>query len=149
MEFPLLAPQTLSESRAHPTHRAHPARYVVQDESGERMALRPENVQQVVKGVVITNIEGDPSLNGQKGSLIYYNADKDRCNVRLARRTVSVRPENVLLPNGTCVTIRQVVARPQINGLRGTIQEFDKDSGRYTVQLLKESLKLKPANVLA
>lgn len=26
----------------------------------------------------------------------------------MINRTVSVRPENVILPNGTCVTIRQV-----------------------------------------
>ena len=64
-------------------------------------------------------------------------------------RSVSVKPENVVLPPGTCVTVRSVQAKPQLNGQRGTITSFDREVGRFVVQLSSETVKLKPANVLA
>jgi hypothetical protein len=65
-------------------------------------------------------------------------------------RSVSVRPENVVLPSDTCVTIRQVQARPELNGVRGTIESYDRAAGRYVVKLSKsEAVRLKPGNVIA
>ena len=131
-------------------------RYLVRaDEDGEVLSLKPGNLQQLVRGVTLAGIEGEPGLNGKSGTLLKHDPAKDRYLVRLAAlpRTVAVRPENVVLPAGTCVTIKGVVARPELNGRRGTVaQAFDAAAGRYVVAAGAaggEQLKLRPANVLA
>jgi len=128
-------------------------RYVVGlDESGETLALRPDNVQQLLPGVILQGLDSEPDLNGKSGTLLKYDALKDRYAVRLAavRRTLSVKADNVKLPKGSVVTIRGVVAKPALNGRRGTVAGFDAEGGRYLVQTSKdEQLKLKPQNVVA
>ena len=57
-------------------------RYVVQLDGGETLSLKPANVQQMVSGVILVNIEGDASLNGKSGTLLKYDRDKDRYAVR-------------------------------------------------------------------
>jgi len=85
----------------------------VQLDDGEQLSVRPQNLQQLVPGVVLTGLsDGDasegPSLNGKSGVLLKFDAKKERYNVRLTavRRTVAVKPENVVLPAGIVVTIR-------------------------------------------
>jgi curved DNA-binding protein CbpA len=126
-------------------------RYVVNVE-GESVALKPTNLQQIVKGVILQNIESDNSLNGKSGTLLKYDAEKDRYTVRLTvmNRAVSVKPDNVELPKGTVVTMRQLKSRPEVNGKRGTIVKFDRAAGRYQVQISqKETLSVKAGNVIA
>ena len=66
------------------------------------------------------------------------------------RRAVSVRPENIILPAGTVVTVRGVQAKPALNGQRGTIDSFDREAGRFVVKFPRnETVKLKPSNVFA
>ena len=130
-------------------------RYVVElgdEDDSQQVSLKSDNLQQLVRGVILQGIDSDASLNGKSGSLLRYDAQKDRYLVRLAAipRALSLRPESVLLPNGTCVTIRNLQAKPVLNGQRGTITSFDRQAGRYVVQLNQsESAKLKPGNVLA
>jgi len=88
-------------------------RYIVQLDDGEQLSVRPQNLQQLVPGVVLTGLsDGDasegPSLNGKSGVLLKFDANKERYNVRLTavRRTVAVKPENIVLPAGIVVTIR-------------------------------------------
>lgn len=128
-------------------------RYVVQIEDDDAtLSLRPENLQQIVPGVTLRNIEADESLNGKSGTLLKFDPAKDRYTVSLnaLRRVLSVRPDNIVLPPGTCVTIRDVQSKPQLNGKRGTVRTFDRESGRFVVQLSPtEQVKLRPANVVA
>lgn len=54
------------------------------------------------------------------------------------------------IPNGTVVSLRELVSKPERNGDRGEIQDFDPATGRYTVVLedSDEALRVKPNNLL-
>lgn len=55
---------------------------VKEDESGEILALKPTNVQQIVQSCILAGIEGEPQLNNKSGTLLKFDAEKDRYNVR-------------------------------------------------------------------
>jgi hypothetical protein len=58
-------------------------RYVVQEESeGETLSLKPTNLQQLVPGCKLQGIESEPGLVGKTGTLLRYDAGKDRYLVR-------------------------------------------------------------------
>ena len=54
------------------------------------------------------------------------------------------------IPTGTIVSLKGLVSRPEKNGDRGQIVQYDPASGRYVVQLedTEETLKVKPSNLL-
>lgn len=54
------------------------------------------------------------------------------------------------IPNGTVVSLKNLVSQPERNGDRGEIADFDPSSGRYTVVLedTDEMLRVKPDNLL-
>jgi len=124
-------------------------RYVVrlQDED-QTLALKMENVQQVVRNVEIQGLESKPEFNGQKGILFDYNDAKARCYVRVGGASISVQTGNVVLPSGTVVNIMNLVKGPQYNGRWGTIRDVNRADGRYTIELLGgEKLRVRFANV--
>ena len=54
------------------------------------------------------------------------------------------------IPNGTVVSLRDLVGKPERNGDRGEVQDFDPATGRYTVVVedTDEALRVKPNNLL-
>ena len=54
------------------------------------------------------------------------------------------------IPNGTVVSLKDLVSQPERNGDRGEISDYDPRSGRYTVVLedTDEMLRVKPTNLL-
>lgn len=54
------------------------------------------------------------------------------------------------IPNGTVVSLKDLIGQPERNGDRGEIAGYDPSSGRYTVALedSEEYLKVKPHNLL-
>jgi len=54
------------------------------------------------------------------------------------------------IPNGTVVSLKDLVSQPERNGDRGEIADFDPSAGRYTVVLedTDEMLRVKPSNLL-
>ena len=124
---------------------------MVQIEGEETMlALRPANMEQLVTGVKVTGVTSDTSLNGKTGTVVGWDDEKERYSVRLSSlpRALSLRPECVVLPPGTCVTVRDVQAKPQLNGKRGQIQSYDYGAGRFLVRVsATEQVKLRPANL--
>jgi len=64
------------------------------------------------------------------------------------RRPVQKRFDAI--PNGTVVSLKNLVSQPERNGDRGEIADFDPSSGRYTVVLedTDEMLRVKPDNLL-
>lgn len=54
------------------------------------------------------------------------------------------------IPNGTVVSLKELVSQPERNGDRGEIADYDPESGRYTVVLedTDELLRVKPTNLL-
>jgi len=54
------------------------------------------------------------------------------------------------IPPGTVVSLKGLQSRPERNGDRGEVQQFDPRSGRYVVTLedTDETMSVKPANLL-
>merc|ERR1712232_1014346 len=50
-----------------------------------------------------------------------------------SKGVVALKPENVILPQRTRVTIQDVISRPQLNGRAGSIRDVEGD--RYVVDL--------------
>ena len=54
------------------------------------------------------------------------------------------------IPQGTVVSLKGLVSRPEKNGDRGEIQQYDPNSGRYIVHLedTDETMSVKASNLL-
>ena len=123
------------------------------EDSSETMAIKEKNLQQVLKGVRLTNITSDASLDGKSGTLIASRNSPDGTKrfvvvLTAANQTVSVKGENLILPRGALVTVANVQSKPELNGRKGTVQSWDNAAQRYLVQISpSDQLKLKIANV--
>jgi len=54
------------------------------------------------------------------------------------------------IPTGTIVSLKGLVSKPEKNGDRGEIKQYDPNAGRYIVQIedTDETLRVKPSNLL-
>lgn len=135
-------------------------RYTIQLGSGDdddddpELALKPQNLTQLVEGVEIVNL---PALSGSTGEIMgCKDADDEagtafKYTVRIGRQVASLPPQYVLLPAGTFGVRLCGLSKPELNDRRGKILEVDKAAGRYTILLAPESegrqVKVKFENV--
>jgi len=118
-------------------------RYVVrlQHDRSSTLAVRPANcVQVVTEAKVVGTSKGE--LNGKTASCATFDrsAKRYRCEgLRPDGSVVSLKPENVVLPPATRVTIEGVASRPALNGKVGEVRSVDQAAGRYDVQLPDEA----------
>lgn len=126
-------------------------RYVVQMQDGETMALKVSNLQQMVDGVRIHGLASKPEWNGKTGTIIMFNPENDRYQVKLGSDGVAaLKPANVILPNGTRVKVSGLNSAAQYNGRWGQVESFDSSSGRYNVKMAGDKvLALKSDNCTA
>merc|ERR1712023_590822 len=95
-------------------------------------------------------IESQPALNGQSAVFVRYRDDTGRYEMRIGNEVKSLNPANVILPKNTRVQIIGLSAKPEFNGLWGSITEIDEASGRYTVKLQGDKvLSVRYANAKA
>jgi hypothetical protein len=68
----------------------------------------------------------------------------------MPRQQQERRPRYDAIHNGTVVSLKGLVSRPERNGDRGEIQGYDPNSGRYVVVLedTDETMSVKPSNIL-
>eukprot|EP00584_Thalassiosira_punctigera_P025756 CAMPEP_0172560200 /NCGR_PEP_ID=MMETSP1067-20121228/87517_1 /TAXON_ID=265564 ORGANISM="Thalassiosira punctigera, Strain Tpunct2005C2" /NCGR_SAMPLE_ID=MMETSP1067 /ASSEMBLY_ACC=CAM_ASM_000444 /LENGTH=364 /DNA_ID=CAMNT_0013349945 /DNA_START=95 /DNA_END=1189 /DNA_ORIENTATION=+ len=113
------------------------SRYVVElEDSEETLSVKPENMLQHVH-VTIHDIQSQPELNGQTGTVITWFPTKGRYNIYVAsmKKVVSLKPGNVVLETGIVARVNGLESRPELNGKWGTIKEWIRDSNKYNVQL--------------
>jgi len=125
-------------------------RYLVfiEDEE-EYLRVKPSNLLQHVH-IRLHGIESQPSLNGKRGTIVAWSDHKERYNVHVMDigKIVSAKPSNVVLENGTVGMITGLQSKPELNGRHGTIKNFNKETGRYDVQLSADQIvRLKLENV--
>ena len=130
-------------------------RYTVRlKEGGNEVAARPLNVRQVIADARVdlptARQLGFPGM--VSGSAVYdtqsgkYTVTDLPSGDHLAIR---VKPENLLLPDGTRVTAVDLTGRPELNGQAGRV--VGSDGERYVVEMAAtgEQVKLKFGNVVA
>ena len=125
-------------------------RYVVElEDSNETMSVKPSNLLQHVK-VKIHDIKGQPELNGKTGTILTWIQGKERYNIFVSslRKTVSLKPGNVVLDNGTVGQITGLQSKPELNGKYGTVKEWIRESNKYDVQLsASQVIRIKVENL--
>jgi len=136
-------------------------RYTVQlpgEDEDIELAIRPQNLTQLVSGMEVVNLESKPALNGALGEIfgvkLIDGDEQIRYVIRLlsSRQVVALQPHNVLLPAGTWGVRLCGLSKADLNDQRGRILEVDKEAGRYNVLLAPESqgrqVKVKFENVI-
>ena len=125
-------------------------RYIVQlEDSDETMAVKPSNLLQHVH-VRLHGIESKPELNGKTGTIIAWNPNAERYSIYVmaVSKAVSLKPNNVILDNGTVGQIFGLMSKPELNGKWGTIKEWDRSANRYNVQLSHDKIiRVKVENI--
>jgi len=122
-------------------------RYVVQLDDGETLALKPDNILQLVRGVRVTGLDKAPELNGKSGTIFQRNEAKERYYVRCGGRNIALKSDNIILPRGTRVCMTGLVKAAHLNGRWGEVLGHDEASGRYDVAIAQgEQLRVKRAN---
>jgi hypothetical protein len=118
-------------------------RYTVEmeDSDGEYLRVKPSNILQHVH-VTIQNLESKPELNGKQGTVIRFDEHSGRYNIYVMdlSKTLSLKPMNVILTDGTVAMITGLQSKPLLNGRYGTIKGWVKDSNRYDVQLSENNI---------
>ena len=126
-------------------------RYTVllEDTEDEKLRVKPENLLQHVH-VRLQNIESQPTLNGQRGTIIAWDGKKEKYNIHVmeSSRVVSLKPNNMIFQEGTVVKIVNLTGKPELNQQFGTITSFISESCRYDVQLSEQQVvRIKVNNV--
>ena len=122
---------------------------VVLEDTDETMSVKQTNLLQHVH-VRIHGLEKSGEFNGQKGTILAWNATNERYNVYVMSlsRVASLRASNVILEDGTVGQISGIVAKPELNGKWGTIKSWNRETGRYDVQLSAEKIiRVKMENI--
>ena len=106
--------------------------------------MRPANVRQIIAEA---RVEGtsNAEYNGRIAASASFDTPSGRYVVEgVAERPVAIKPENLILPPHTRVTITGVSSRPELNGKAATIMSSD-GRERYTVQVGEsgEQMRLK------
>lgn len=109
-------------------------RYVVELTDGESIAVKPSNVRQVLTDAKVVGTS-KAELNGKVAAAATFDAASGRyqCEGLTDGTVVSLKPENVMLPQDCRVTVAGVASRPALNGRVGRVAAVDRD--RYVVQL--------------
>ena len=125
-------------------------RYHVSFSSGAALSVRPENVRQVITSARVIGCQNQPHLNGRVAASTTFDCKTKRYRAEgLSENgaTLSLKPENMLLPESTQVTIDGLVSRPALNGKRGLIVGVEEE--RYVIQTSEEKLRLRFGTVVA
>lgn len=126
-------------------------RYVVElEDEDETLSVKPENLLQHVH-VKIHDIQSQPELNNQTGTIITWCPNKGRYNIYIASMTkvVSLKPGNVILENGTVARVEGLTGKPEMNGKWGTVKNWVKESNKYDVQLSpSQIIRVKVENMI-
>lgn len=124
----------------------------LQDDEQALLSLTPDKIEQVVPGVQVAGLSGRPELNGEEGTLVDFDPASGRYRVQIESKdtVVSLKPGNVVLPQGVVVKAVDVRQLPELNGRRGTILGWSPVAGRYRVQFGPGEVKdLRPEKVRA
>jgi len=110
-------------------------RYQCELQDGSNLAVRRTNLRQVVSEARVVGTT-QPSMNGRVAASATFDPVSKRYRVEGLTSNgniIALKPENIVLPQKTRVTIDGVVSRPSLNGQTGSI--IDVNSDRYVVQL--------------
>jgi len=121
---------------------------------GESKSLRPINLTQKCQ-VVVTGIEKRPELNGQRAHILQFDISIRRYKVCVqlskneAQQELLIQPANIVLKEGTHVTITGLTNNQELNGEMARVTSYDESNKKYIVETRSgKTLKLRSDNVI-
>jgi len=125
-------------------------RYVVEQADGSSIAVKPANVRQVLTDATVVGTS-KTELNGKVAAAATFDAASGRyqCEGLSSIGLVSLKPENVRLPQDCRVTVAGVSSRPALNGRVGRVSAIDKDRYVVTLSQPEETVSLRFGAVAA
>jgi curved DNA-binding protein CbpA len=128
-------------------------RYVVQISGGDKLALRPANLMQLIRGVKMTGLESRKDLNGKTADILGWDAANERYTLSVfsSSERLALRPANIVAPTGTCVKVVGLESAKEHNGEQAKVESWDNTAKRYVLVLQSGSsrgqkLRIRPAN---
>lgn len=118
--------------------------------SGRRQRRRPEQPDVLPEGtrVLVRGLTGAAQHNGKTGTVAGFEPQAHRYVVTLEDgEALRIKGENLLQPVVGEVT--GMVSKPELNGQKGTVRDYDASKGRYVVSMQNGvALALKPENLI-
>lgn len=119
---------------------------------GPERLVSPEGVVQPVANVRLHGLQAGGGLNGQFVTICGADVDVARYLVQLGSRTLSVRPENCVLPAGTIarvVDLHAGGAGARWNGHYGRVVSYDGIRARHVIAMepRRQLLSIRPRNL--
>jgi hypothetical protein len=125
-------------------------RYIVKlEDTDETMKVKPSNLLQHVH-IKLYGLESRPELNDERATILAWDAKNERYNVYIISisKAMGMRPENLVLEDGTVAQITGLVSKPELNGKWGTIKSWNRELQKYDVQLSADKIvRLKMENM--
>jgi len=127
------------------------SRYRVRLENNNLVEVAGRNLQQVVEGAVLHNLQSRPELNGRKVRLVSFDPQRGKYQGYLSgsRQPQLIRPQNVILPDETPVRLAGLMRNVQMNGETATVVSFSSDESKYLIDLGGRTTKIAMRNVFA
>merc|ERR1712025_146599 len=124
-------------------------RYTVRLQDGATISVKRTNLQQLVEGVQINGLKSRSDLNGTRGRVVGFNHSEQRYVVQTASGQAGLKRENVIFPPGTHVMVEGLQNAPQWNNKEGKLGKYERESGRYLIDMGTQKLRLRPCNIRA
>ena len=123
---------------------------MVELEDGDSVRIKLENLVQRATAEV-TGMQNRAELNGKMVEVVWYDESRARYHADIAGvGRASLQLVNLILASGTRVRVHGLssAAGSRWNDAVGKVLSFDRESGRYVLQMTAdEQLRIKPLNV--
>jgi phage baseplate assembly protein gpV len=113
-------------------------------------ARRPPRFDEIPTGtkVVIQGLQSAPQHNGKEGAVQGYNAASQRYTIELPDGEVALKTARLTIMVDNC-KVTGITSKPELNGSRGRVVNYDPEKGRYTVILSSGAgISLSPSNLI-
>jgi len=115
------------------------------DLGGNYVALKVDNIQQLIKNVEIVGIESRPEYNGKRGSIVSYKDGRMVVQIN-GGAAMALMSSKLIVPDKTRVVLHGL-SQEKFNGSKATVLNYDRAADRYLVETsTNQRIKVKRAN---
>lgn len=112
---------------------------------GNFIALKVDNIQQLIQNVEIVGVESRPEYNGKRGSIVSFKDGRMVVQID-GGASMALLSTKLIVPDKTRVILHGL-SRDKFNGSKATVVNYDRAADRYLVETSrKEKIKVKRIN---
>lgn len=115
------------------------------DLGGNYVALKVDNIQQLIQNVEIVGIESRPEYNGKRGSIVSYKDGRMVVQIN-GGAAMALMSSKLIVPDKTRVILHGL-SQEKFNGSKATVLNYDRAADRYLVETSRnQRIKVKRIN---